>query len=67
MPEENEMQLLRKVAKEMFSVAMDALYEDNHYWSTRPCPTCRAITAMVGFDVGCSRMAKDETPRAPRR
>ena len=35
----------------------DLLYADSHYWSARPCPTCRTITQLIGEPFGCIRFA----------
>ena len=43
--------------------ALDALYRDNHRWSTRPCSTCSAISEATGVAFGCDKMANRE-PRA---
>lgn len=31
---------------------------DPHQWSSRPCPTCRAVTIILGRPFGCSAKAK---------
>jgi hypothetical protein len=33
--------------------ALRLITEDNHLWSTRPCSTCRTITALLGESFGC--------------
>lgn len=38
----------------------DLIYADPHQWSTRPCPTCRTITALVGYPFGCVRYAVEK-------
>lgn len=42
------------------SAAFELLYADPHQWSTRPCGTCRAITAMVGKKFGCDRFREEK-------
>jgi hypothetical protein len=32
---------------------LGALQADPHQWSNRPCPTCRAISGLVGRKFGC--------------
>lgn len=46
-----------KVSERINAAASDVLYADPHEFSTRPCGTCRAITAMTGKPFGCSRKA----------
>lgn len=50
---------LKEVAKEMIKAAMDTLYKDNHYWSSRGCPTCDSISKMLGFSIGCARFREE--------
>lgn len=33
---------------------------DNHRWSTRPCSTCRQISALLGHSWGCSAYKEGE-------
>ena len=33
--------------------AIDLIYKDPHQWSTRPCSTCTAVTALLGKEFGC--------------
>jgi hypothetical protein len=51
---------VRAAARMVTSSAANLLYADPHNWSTRPCGTCRAITALLGFDFGCNRYAKEK-------
>ena len=32
---------------------LSLIQEDPHQWSSRPCPTCRAIGAMIDRPFGC--------------
>ncbi len=36
---------------------------DPHQWSTRPCPTCRTITAVLGRPFGCNATLAARAPR----
>lgn len=33
----------------------DLLEADPHQWSTRPCQTCQAVSALAGYPFGCVR------------
>lgn len=33
------------------------LEADPHQWSKRPCPTCRAVSALLGVSFGCFALA----------
>ena len=39
---------------------LDLLQVDPHQWSTRPCGTCKTISALAGRDFGCNLYAKTE-------
>lgn len=51
---------LRKIAKEIASIAFDLLYKDSHYYGTRPCQTCNTASNLMGFDIGCERYRKEK-------
>lgn len=40
---------------------LDLLQADPHAWSTRPCPTCRAICVIVGRRFGCYQYAYEQS------
>lgn len=44
---------IKAAALVLLEGALSQLQEDPHQWSTRPCPTCRAITSMLGKSFGC--------------
>jgi len=46
---EAEAVLDRKLVKRV----TDLIENDPHQWSKRPCATCRAVSAIVGYDFGC--------------
>ena len=41
--------------KRLVLAVTDLIQADPHQWSTRPCPTCRAVSAIIGRDFGCQR------------
>lgn len=43
-------------ARVLMKLAAELIYRDAHYWSTRPCATCKAITGLIGEPFGCDRM-----------
>lgn len=55
---------VRAAARIVTRGAMDLLYVDSHSWSTRPCATCRSITALLGFDFGCDRYRREKSKRS---
>lgn len=40
--------------------AIELIQADPHQWSSRPCQTCRSVTAITGIDFGCVRYAKEQ-------
>ena len=38
---------------------LELIYKDPHSWSTRPCATCRAASAIIGQPFGCDRYRKE--------
>jgi hypothetical protein len=55
--------LAREIAKMLVEKVADVLYVDPHQWSDRPCPTCRTISGLFGFDFGCNKFAKKKECR----
>jgi hypothetical protein len=47
-----------EIPTETISPAFKLLQEDPHQWSSRGCPTCRAVSALIGQDFGCVIYAK---------
>lgn len=48
-------------ARAITKAAMDLIYVDPHSWSTRPCSTRKAITALLGQRFGCDRFREGRT------
>lgn len=48
-------QAIQAAARLIMKTALDVLYTDPHMWSTRPCPTCEPISALIGTPFGCVR------------
>lgn len=46
--------------------ALRLITEDNHMWSTRPCSTCRTITALLGEPFGCDAFRIRDAARRSR-
>jgi hypothetical protein len=40
-------------ARVLANAALQAIQDDPHQWSARPCPTCRAVSSLVGRPFGC--------------
>ena len=51
--------IVREHARERSTAVSLLLSQDNHQWSTRPCKTCQAATALIGADFGCVLKAKE--------
>jgi len=45
---------IKAAARVLLDAVLSALQADPHQWSSRPCPTCRVITALVGRPFGCN-------------
>ena len=39
--------------------ALELFVADQHRWSTRPCPTCRSISGLIGESFGCIKYRED--------
>lgn len=50
-------EVVRAAGRAVAKSAFDLIYADPHSWSTRPCPTCRAVSALFDVPFGCSRKA----------
>jgi hypothetical protein len=37
----------------LMDAVLNAIQEDPHAWSMRPCPTCRTISGIIGKPFGC--------------
>lgn len=57
-PKLNE--LLSVAADQLFDAALNLLQADPHQWSTRPCQTCRAISAIAKRPFGCELYRKQQ-------
>ena len=44
--------------KFVVSPMLALIQADPHQWSTRPCATCRSVSAMAGEPFGCEKRAK---------
>ena len=53
-----EERLIKAAAQVLLDASLDLLQADPHQWSTRPCPTCHAVTVIVGRPFGCIFYAK---------
>jgi hypothetical protein len=57
-------EVIQAAARVLPGAALDLIQADPHQWSTRPCQTCIAVSAIVGRPFGCSAMAERKVPRA---
>lgn len=60
MTDDEAKQIVKAAAHVLFDAASDAIYEDPHNWSARPCPTCRFVSSILGKPFGCIRYEKQK-------
>jgi hypothetical protein len=59
--EEEKMRLLvQATARTLMGAALSLIENDPHSFSTRPCSTCSAVSAIAGRAWGCSAKANRE-------
>jgi hypothetical protein len=56
-------ELIQAAARVAVDIPLRLLDADHHQWSSRPCSTCRAISAVAGWPFGCNRLAKEQENR----
>ena len=49
----NEKEIIQAAVQLIIDPVLRLLQEDPHQWSERPCPTCRAISSLIGKKFGC--------------
>jgi hypothetical protein len=49
---------VRASAYILMTTVLDLMQGDPHQWSTRPCATCQAVSAIVGRPFGCYAYAR---------
>ena len=54
---------LKAAGKIIARAALDLFATDKHRFSTRPCPTCSAISSLIGERWGCLEFADKEAAR----
>ncbi len=64
MTDEEAKQIVKAAAAVLLDAAMEALYEDAHRWSERPCSTCRFVSGILGKPFGCYRYAEEKQIQA---
>lgn len=52
--------IIQAAARVLVRTTLALLQKDPHQWSTRPCATCSAISAIVGESFGCERYAREK-------
>ena len=53
-------ELLSAATFVLIQAVLDLIQVDPHQWSERPCPTCRAIGAIIKQPFGCYLYAKQK-------
>lgn len=59
LPTDMEVRAVQAAAQAIVGSILDLLQDDPHQWSTRPCPTCRSISKLVGRPFGCYKYAAE--------
>ncbi len=49
--------IIRAAAFLIADIALDVIEEDPHSWSSRPCPTCKTVSSLIGRPFGCIKKA----------
>jgi len=44
---------IQAAAQLMMDAVLRLMQDDPHQWSSRPCPTCRSVSSLVGKPFGC--------------
>lgn len=52
--------LVSAAAERLLGAALDVLQVDGHQWSTRPCSTCQAVSAIAKRPFGCVLYAQQK-------
>lgn len=55
--------LIQAAAQVVMRPILRLLQSDPHQWSTRPCPTCAPITAIIGEPFGCDLYRQQQRPK----
>lgn len=55
--------VIQAAAGMIVRTVLGALQKDGHQWSTRPCGTCTAISALVGYPFGCDQFRIEKAGR----
>ena len=53
MTDKDAEQVVKAAASLVIEAVLQALEEDPHQWSKRPCPTCRFISSILNRPFGC--------------
>lgn len=52
-------EILTASVRILAAAAVELIQRDPHSWSTRPCPTCRAVSSLLSVDFGCIRYVRE--------
>ena len=50
---EDSEKVIRGAVNIILGTVLDLIQADPHQWSTRPCPTCQAVSAIINKPFGC--------------
>lgn len=54
---------VKAASEKLLDAALKVIQADPHQWSTRPCSSCAAVTAIYGKPFGCIARALREEDR----
>lgn len=57
--EKTDVEIIQAAAKILIEPILRLIQVDPHHWSTRPCTTCNAVTAIAGQPFGCVLYAQE--------
>jgi len=63
MDEQEARTVIQAAANVLLDAVLRELQADPHQWSSRPCSTCRTISAIIGKPFGCYVYAAQHAKR----
>lgn len=67
MTDDEAKQIVKAAASVLLEAVTDAIEQDSHCWSDRPCDTCRLVSTIIGKPFGCIRKAQEQRKRLSER
>lgn len=57
---EDSEKVIRSAVNIILGTVLDLIQDDPHQWSTRPCSTCQAVSAIINKPFGCVLKAEQK-------